>query len=104
MEHGIVELVARDHLVVVFVHLIHDGVPQNCVLLVASVEHVFKLISADLSVTIGVEHPESDIQVLLAEQFCSVHGGRHEFGVVDLAIPVGIQLLDEFYPVGAVGL
>ena len=62
-------------------------------------EHIPQLIFANLTISILVKHRESDAQVLLIQKPRTVHCSCDKFTIVNLAITVGIKLVDQIVPV-----
>lgn len=92
LEHHGSELVVGDLTVTVLVDLLDDHVDDVFVEVLSEREHLLYLVGRYGTTTVLVEHLESRLQFVIAQQVLLVHRGYHEFRVVDFSTAVSINL------------
>lgn len=91
LEHHLGELVVGDLSVTVLIDLLDDGVDDRFVQGLPEGKDLLDLVGGNGTATVLVEHLEGSLQLVRGKEVLLVHGGNHEFGVLDLTIAVLID-------------
>ena len=103
LHHSIIELCEAYYIIIVAIDLLHDLMPNVLIFVLEGrsdpAKDITQLLRADLPIAILVEHLEGHLKVILVEEFGTVHGSCDELSVVNLPVPIRIQLVDQLVPV-----
>jgi len=103
--HRFVKLGVAYQVVLIAVDLGHDLVPEVLIAVLegslaeGAVEHSADFLLTDEAIAVFIENVKCDAQVLPVQQARPVHGRSDEFLVVNFAVLVSVELVNEVVPV-----
>lgn len=105
LNHCRIELAVANKIVVIFVDFAHDLVPNLLIglfegsLAHSSVENWSEFLLRYHSISVLVKQVECNSEVFFIKQLSSIDSGGNELAIVNLAVMVSVQLVDQVVPV-----
>ena len=94
LEHHFGELVKGNLTVTIGIDLLDDVVDDCLLKILTKGKDLLDLISGDGTTTIFIEHLERRLELVVGEEVLLVHGGNHEFGVINSTTAIDIDLIE----------
>jgi Ca2+-binding EF-hand superfamily protein len=94
LKHHLGELIERDFTIAVSINLLDDLVDDFFVEVLTETEDLLDLVGRDGTTAILIEHLESSLELVVAEQVLLVHGSNDEFRVINSSTSISIDLVE----------